>query len=166
MDALTQSIALLSKRTGSVLMDHQHTLVVAESCTGGWLAQCITDVAGSSKWFDRGFVSYSNQSKQDMLEVPLAIIDRYGAVSEAVVAKMVTGALRYSQSQAAIAISGIAGPSGDTLEKPIGTVCFAWKLRDISTQTVTKLFTGDRAVVREKAVETALRGLVRLYEIH
>lgn len=164
MDRLRQSIAALSNRTGEILTTNQQTLVVAESCTGGWLAKCVTDLAGSSAWFDRGFVTYSNQSKQDMLEVPMTMIERYGAISETVVAAMARGALHHSSSQAVIAISGIAGPSGGTPDKPVGTVCFAWQWQDTPVEATTKLFIGDRAVIREKAVEAALRGFVTLCE--
>ncbi|MEJ2425336.1 MAG: nicotinamide-nucleotide amidohydrolase family protein, partial [Candidatus Thiodiazotropha sp.] len=104
-------------------------LVVAESCTGGWLAKVLTDLPGSSQWFDRGYVTYSNLAKQEMLGVSAEILERWGAVSEQTVEAMVSGALGKSGADLAVAISGIAGPTGGSAEKPVGTVCFAWMMR-------------------------------------
>lgn len=161
--SIKQSIASYSFRAGQVLTANQHTLAIAESCTGGWLSKTITDVSGSSAWFDRGFVTYSNQSKHEMLGVHRVTLERYGAVSEAVVAEMTAGALHNSHAQVAIAISGVAGPSGGTVDKPVGTVCFAWQLQAAKAQVMTKLFRGNRDAIREQAVEIALRELVDLY---
>lgn len=105
-------------------------LAVAESCTGGWLAKSCTDLAGSSSWFDRGFVTYSNRAKHEMLGVNISSIDEYGAVSEETVGEMVTGTLNHSYAQIAVAISGIAGPGGGTESKPVGTVCFGWMVKE------------------------------------
>ena len=136
-------------------------LATAESCTGGWIAKCCTDVAGSSAWFDRGFVTYSNAAKQDMLGVRAETLAQYGAVSEAVVAEMAMGALQHSQAHIAVAVSGIAGPSGGSVEKPVGTVCFAWAMQHGQVHTATCLFQGEREAVRLQATEYALYGLLQ-----
>ena len=137
-------------------------LATAESCTGGWIAKCCTDVVGSSAWFDRGFVTYSNAAKQDMLGVRAETLAQYGAVSEAVVAEMATGALRHSQAHIAVAVSGIAGPSGGSPEKPVGTVCFAWAMRNGEVLTKTCQFAGDREAVRWQSVVFALNGILQM----
>lgn len=137
-------------------------LATAESCTGGWIAKCCTDVAGSSAWFDRGFITYSNAAKQDMLGVRAETLAQYGAVSEAVVAEMATGALRHSQAHIAVAVSGIAGPSGGSPEKPVGTVCFAWAMRNGEVLTKTCQFAGDREAVRWQSVVFALNGILQM----
>lgn len=137
-------------------------LATAESCTGGWIAKCCTDVAGSSAWFDRGFITYSNAAKQDMLGVRAETLAQYGAVSEAVVAEMATGALRHSQAHIAVAVSGIAGPSGGSVEKPVGTVCFAWAMRNGEVLTKTCQFAGDREAVRWQSVVFALNGILQM----
>ena len=136
-------------------------LATAESCTGGWIAKCCTDMAGSSAWFDRGFITYSNAAKQDMLGVRAETLAQYGAVSEAVVAEMAMGALQHSQAHIAVAVSGIAGPSGGSVEKPVGTVCFAWAVRGGEVTTTTCHFAGDREAVRWQATEYALYGLLQ-----
>ena len=137
-------------------------LATAESCTGGWIAKCCTDMAGSSAWFDRGFITYSNAAKQDMLGVRAETLAQYGAVSEAVVAEMATGALRHSQAHIAVAVSGIAGPSGGSVEKPVGTVCFAWAMRNGEVLTKTCQFAGDREAVRWQSVVFALNGILQM----
>jgi nicotinamide-nucleotide amidase len=139
-------------------------LATAESCTGGWLAKVCTDLAGSSGWFERGFVTYSNEAKQDMLGVKAATLAQHGAVSEAVVAEMARGALQHSRAQVAIAISGIAGPGGGTADKPVGTVCFAWAIqkRGDMLLTATRHFVGDREAVRRQAVQHALQEVLPL----
>jgi nicotinamide-nucleotide amidase len=131
----------------------------AESCTGGLVAGAITDVAGSSGWFDRGFVTYTNDAKQQMLGVPAAVLAEHGAVSEATARAMVTGALTHSAAKYAVAITGVAGPAGGSPAKPVGLVCFAWAGPDGTVQAATHHFTGDRAAVRRAAVVTALAGL-------
>jgi len=136
------------------------SLVSAESCTGGWVAKQMTDLAGSSSIFDRGFVTYSNQAKQDMLGVSSETLDRYGAVSEQVVIEMVEGALKNSQADIAISISGIAGPSGGTTEKPVGTVCFGWMKRGEKPLVKTLLIEGDREQIRKKAVDVSLGEII------
>lgn len=141
------------------------TLAVAESCTGGLLAANLTDLAGSSQWFERGYVTYSNAAKTACLQVSPMLIEAEGAVSEAVASAMVLGAQLSSGVTAAISITGIAGPSGGTTEKPVGTVCFGWALErgDASNQitTTTAHFVGDRQSVRQQAVVFALRGLLQ-----
>jgi len=135
-------------------------LATAESCTGGWVAQVITSVAGSSEWFERGFVAYTNLAKREMLGVSTTILSRHGAVSEQCARAMAEGALTHSHAQVALAITGIAGPSGGTPEKPVGTVCFAWAAKKRETQSRKLVFTGDRETVRKQAVVTALQGLL------
>ena len=137
-------------------------VVVAESCTGGWLSKVITDQPGSSAWFDRGFVTYTNAAKRELLGVPEDILDQCGAVSEAAVAAMVDGALRHSHAQLSVAISGIAGPDGGSTDKPVGTVCLAWRREAATMITQTTYLAGNREAVREQAVLLALRGLLAL----
>jgi nicotinamide-nucleotide amidase len=133
--------------------------VTAESCTGGWIAKCVTDIAGSSAWLERGFVTYSNAAKQEMLGVASATLAVHGAVSEAVVAEMAAGALAHSHATVAVAVSGIAGPGGGTADKPVGTVCFAWALAG-RVEVATCRFAGDREQVRRDSVVHALAGLI------
>ncbi len=135
-------------------------LTAAESCTGGWLAKVCTDMPGSSKWFERGFVTYTNESKQEMLGVSVSTLQAYGAVSEATVGEMAVGALKSSRAQIAVAISGIAGPGGGTVDKPVGTVCFGWALKGEEPTNERCCFDGDREAVRAQAVLHALQGLI------
>ena len=150
----------LAVQVGGLLKSHGLMLATAESCTGGGVAQAITEVAGSSAWFERGFVTYSNQSKQQMLEVRESTIRQYGAVSEMTVREMVAGALQHSSAQVALAVSGIAGPDGGTAEKPVGTVWFAWGLKDGETRAQRYQLDGNRSEVRAQAVHIALQGVV------
>jgi len=135
-------------------------LATAESCTGGAIAAAITDIAGSSQWFDRGFVTYSNPSKQDMLGVRATTLETAGAVSEATVAEMVRGALVHSLAQVTLAVSGIAGPGGGSADKPVGTVCLAWAMEGAQPVVRTEHFAGDRAAVRAQTVGRALQGVL------
>lgn len=135
-------------------------LATAESCTGGWVAKVVTDVAGSSRWFERGFITYTNESKQDLLDVPAATLATEGAVSEATVAAMARGALAHSRAQLSCAISGIAGPGGATPGKPVGLVWFAWAVEGSDVRTEQRIFAGDREAVRRQAVAHALQGLL------
>ncbi len=135
-------------------------LCVAESCTGGWLAKACTDMPGSSHWFERGFVTYTNEAKQEMLGVSAETLQTHGAVSEATVAEMAAGALANSRAQISVSISGVAGPGGGSEEKPVGTVCFGWALEGGATTTERKVFAGDREAVRAQAVLHALHGLI------
>ena len=154
----------LSESVGAQLLSRGEWLATAESCTGGWVAQSITAIAGSSAWFDRGFVTYSNAAKQEMLGVSEATLERHGAVSEATARAMAQGAIAHSRADWAIAITGIAGPGGGSPEKPVGTVCFAWAQRDGGCEAQTCGFAGDRAAVREQSVIHALRGLLARIE--
>ena len=143
---------------GGALKSHGLMLATAESCTGGGVAQAVTDVAGSSAWFERGFVTYSNLAKQQMLGVSEATLKQYGAVSEATVREMAAGALQHSDAQVALAVSGIAGPEGGTADKPVGTVWFAWSIKGGTTLAQRHQFPGNRAEVRAQAVNVALQG--------
>ena len=144
------------------LLKREWFLSTAESCTGGWLAKSCTDLSGSSAWFERGFVTYTNRSKNEMLGVDMALIDEHGAVSEETVGAMVAGALEHSPTHIAVAISGIAGPDGGTEAKPVGTVCFGWMVKGGVKVVETTHFKGDREAVRRQAVEYALDGLISL----
>ncbi len=154
----------LAAQVGGSLESHGLMLATAESCTGGGVAQAITDVAGSSAWFERGFVTYSNQSKQQMLGVRESTLKQHGAVSEMTVREMVAGALERSSAQVALAVSGIAGPDGGTAEKPVGTVWFAWGSRNGETCARRYQLDGNRAEVRAQAVRIALQGIIALLE--
>ena len=163
---MDKQINMLSARVGELLLANKAVLGVAESCTGGWLAKAITDIAGSSQWFDKGFVTYSNDSKVELLGVSESILEAEGAVSEATVRAMAAGVLSYPKINIAVAISGIAGPDGGSPEKPVGTVWLAWiKKNPALTITERKQFSGDRAAVRRAAVETALDGIIRVCEV-
>ena len=152
----------LAAEVGALLKSHGMMLATAESCTGGGIAQAITDVAGSSAWFERGFVTYSNLSKQEMLGVRETTLKQHGAVSEMTVREMVAGALANSSAQAALAVSGIAGPDGGTADKPVGTVWFAWGFKSGETHAKRYQLSGSRAEVRAQAVRIALQGVVDL----
>jgi nicotinamide-nucleotide amidase len=147
-----------------LLLAAQHKLVTAESCTGGLIAAACTDLAGSSDWFERGFVSYSNTSKTEMLGVDAQLIAAFGAVSEAVARAMAEGALRHAQAQVSVAVTGVAGPSGGSAEKPVGTVWFAWGLPWGTTSEVQH-FAGDRVAVRAATVQHALARLLDLLTV-
>ncbi|HUK01549.1 MAG TPA: nicotinamide-nucleotide amidohydrolase family protein [Steroidobacteraceae bacterium] len=152
----------LAERTGRALLRAHQRVATAESCTGGWVAKALTDVAGSSQWFSCGYVTYSNEAKWRELAVPRATLHRHGAVSEATVRAMARGALRRTQVGIAVAVSGIAGPDGGTSAKPVGTVwfCIAWRRgRKLNQLTHRQRFRGDRESVRRKSVAHAL-GLI------
>ena len=151
----------LAERLGRELLNRGERLVTAESCTGGWVAQAVTSVAGSSDWFDRGFVTYSNAAKIDMLGVPEITLARHGAVSEATARQMAQGALRRSVGDWAVAITGIAGPGGGTPQKPVGMVCIAWAQRNGGCEALTCQFAGSRAEIREQSVRLALSGTLK-----
>lgn len=150
----------LSKQVGQALALRGATVTTAESCTGGWIAKVITDVAGSSAWFDRGFVTYSNQAKQQLIGVSPQSLDAHGAVSEQVVHEMATGALQAAQANYAVSVSGIAGPDGGSAEKPIGTVWFGFANHQGQAFAKKALFAGDRDAVRRQATEFALQTLL------
>jgi len=153
MEVLLEDIAQLAQRRSAVI-------ATAESCTGGWVAQELTSIAGSSVWFDRGFVTYSNAAKEEMLGVSAEIIKAHGAVSEPVVKAMAEGALVKSSASVSVSISGVAGPSGGSVEKPVGTVWLAWAEVGKATETKKFCFKGDRESVRKQAVIVALQGIL------
>ena len=154
------SEASLAERLGRVLNARGWTVATAESCTGGLIAAAITEIAGSSAWFDRGFVTYSNEAKVEMLGVSATTLDAHGAVSEATAREMVAGALARSSATIAVAVTGIAGPAGGTPAKPVGLVWLAWGRRDGPVDAHSAHFEGDRAAVRAATVEQALEGLI------
>ncbi len=149
----------LCRLLANLMLKKQLFLATAESCTGGLIAAACTDLAGSSQWFDRGFVTYSNAAKTDMLGVDAALIAQFGAVSELVAAAMAQGAVKHSAAQVSVAVTGVAGPTGGSVEKPVGTVWIGWH---VNGQTSTELchFTGDRAMVRALTVQRTLEGLI------
>jgi nicotinamide-nucleotide amidase len=157
---VTNDIIDLAIRVGQALQAKNLLLGTAESCTGGGVAQAVTAIAGSSDWFDCGFVTYSNASKAKLLDVPTALLAQHGAVSEEVAAAMAQGALANSNADVALSTTGIAGPAGAVPGKPVGTVCFAWSMGD-ATRTERLVFAGDRESVRQQSVLHALQGLLR-----
>jgi nicotinamide-nucleotide amidase len=158
-----EDIIALATRVGTALKARGLMLATAESCTGGGAAQAVTEIAGSSEWFERGFVTYSNAAKTSMLGVPEDLIAQHGAVSEEVARAMAQGAVANSRAEVALSTTGIAGPGGAVPGKPVGTVCFGWSIagRTLSERLV---FAGDRHAVREQSVAHALHGLLRLIE--
>jgi len=154
-----------AEELASLLNSQGWKVALAESCTGGLVSAILTELAGSSNWFERGYITYSNQAKTECLGVPSELIESYGAVSEPVAKAMAEGAQRHAKVKAAISITGIAGPSGGSIEKPVGTVCFGWAIQSQGTVTTTcktKLFTGDRQAVRQQATLFALAELLAL----
>jgi nicotinamide-nucleotide amidase len=154
----------LAEKTGRALEARGIMLATAESCTGGWIAEAITMVPGSSAWFDRGFVTYTNEAKEEMLGVRAETLERHGAVSEPVVLEMVAGALKASRARVTIAVSGVAGPSGGTPQKPVGTVCFGWEIDSQPPRAETRRFDGDREAVRRLSVVHALTVLLSMLQ--
>lgn len=150
----------LARQVGQRLLARRLMLATAESCTGGWIAKAITDVPGSSAWLERGFVTYGNAAKEDMLGVEPTTLERQGAVSEATVWEMAVGALAHSRAQVAVAVTGIAGPDGGTPDKPVGTVWLAWVLPGGRVVTRCEQFQGDRESIRGQTVRSALAGLL------
>jgi len=137
-------------------------VATAESCTGGWVGQLLTAIPGSSAWYERGFITYANAAKQEMLGVPAEILETHGAVSEETASAMAAGALAHSHAQATLAISGIAGPGGGTPQKPVGLVCYGWALADGTRMSSTCRLDGNREEIRSRAVAAAMRGLIEL----
>ncbi|MCH9799091.1 MAG: nicotinamide-nucleotide amidohydrolase family protein [Betaproteobacteria bacterium] len=158
MDALIK----LSTQLGQALKEKNFTLALAESCTGGLASAAITDIAGSSAWFDCGFVTYSNAAKQSMLNVSEKTLTQYGAVSEKTAEEMAIGALNNSLADIAGSITGIAGPTGGSIDKPVGTVCFAYAIKNGCVITTSKHFTGNRQQIRQQSVIQLLNGLMDL----
>lgn len=160
---MSNEIIELASKVGAALQAKRLVLATAESCTGGGVSQAITEIAGSTAWFDCGFVTYSNNSKTELLDVPAALIAQFGSVSEEVAGAMAEGALSNSVADVALSTTGIAGPTGAVPGKPVGTVCFGWS-RGGTTLTERLVFQGDRQAVREQTVIHALRGLLRFIE--
>lgn len=154
-DELARQLLQICQRRGVMV-------ATAESCTGGWVAKVLTDLPGSSAMLDRGFVTYSNEAKMELLDVTVSTLETHGAVSRETVLEMTAGALTHSRAQFTVAISGIAGPGGGSPDKPVGTVWFAWRSRDGATEAQRQHFEGDRGSVRAQAVTTALTGLIAL----
>lgn len=153
-------LIVLAEQLGKKLMGQHLKLVTAESCTGGWVAEAVTAIPGSSEWFERGFVTYSNIAKQEMLGINKATLAQFGAVSEQVAREMVQGALARSYADIALSVTGIAGPEGGTSEKPVGTVWFGFAQKEAKAIVRLKHFTGDREAIRRRAVEYALNELL------
>ena len=150
----------LARQLGEACKLRGRTLVLAESCTGGGVGEAITRIPGSSGWLDRGFITYSNESKEEALGVKPETLLTYGAVSEATAREMVLGALRWSHADTAVAVTGVAGPDGGTRDKPVGLVWFAWCVRGAAARVESRQLAGDREVVRRQAIEIALKGLI------
>ena len=150
----------LTTRLAETMLAHELRLVTAESCTGGGIAHSITSLPGSSGWFERGFVTYSNEAKQECLGVSASTLESFGAVSEECAAEMALGALEHSRADVAVSVTGIAGPDGGSEEKPVGTVCFGWCQRHKSSVTTRVVFQGDRGQVRQQSVLLAMQGLL------
>ena len=165
-DPAQQRLYELATRVGVALRTRNRTLAIAESCTGGWIAKAATDIPGSSTWFDRGFVTYSNAAKSDLLGVQASTIAKHGAVSAEVVAEMATGALHRSPADVVVAVSGIAGPDGGGPDKPVGTVYLAWALRNGPTHAERRHFEGNRDQVRLETVAAALQGVLDVFALH
>ena len=159
-DAAAASVAALCMQLAEVLLREKIKLATAESCTGGLIAAACTDLSGSSAWFERGFVSYSNHAKADMLGVDAGLIERHGAVSEEVARAMARGAVAHSRAQIAVAVTGVAGPTGGSRDKPVGTVWFGWNIQG-QLYSEVQHFDGDRAAVRAATVGHALRQLLK-----
>ena len=158
-----EPVIVLAERVGRLLQQRMLLLATAESCTGGGVALAITDIAGSSDWFDCGFVTYSNASKTDLLDVPATLIAQHGTVSEEIAAAMAEGALRNSNAHVTLSTTGIAGPGGAVPGKPVGTICFGWAKGD-HCHTERLVFSGNRQQIREQTVQHALQGLLRFLE--
>ena len=160
----SNTLATLATLVGTRLLAKGMTLATAESCTGGWVAQAVTAISGSSEWFERGFVTYSDAAKQEMLGVSARTLGAHGAVSGQTAREMAAGALAHSRAQVAVAITGIAGPTGGSPEKPVGTVCFAWTVQNGVSHAETRHFDGDRESVRRQSVIAALQGVLKLLD--
>jgi len=147
----------LAARVGHKLRAAERRIATAESCTGGWVAKCLTDIPGSSQWFERGYVTYSNLAKEQSIGVAASVIETFGAVSRPTVEQMAAGALHDSGADLAVAVTGIAGPDGGSPEKPVGLVWFALAQRAAPPVALQQQFAGDREAIRRAAVATALR---------
>jgi nicotinamide-nucleotide amidase len=156
---MDDAVLALVVAAGRALKSRGAMCATAESCTGGLVAGALTDIAGSSAWFERGFITYTNEAKVEVLGVPAAVLAAHGAVSEATARAMATGALEHSTATYTLAVTGVAGPGGGSVAKPVGLVCFAWAQRGGRAEVATHHFPGDRFAVRRAAVVTALAGL-------
>jgi nicotinamide-nucleotide amidase len=154
----------LAAKLGERLQARGMVLVTAESCTGGWIAQAVTSVSGSSGWFERGFVAYSNDAKRELLGVRAETLLRHGAVSEEAAREMALGALARSRASLSIAVTGVAGPAGGTAAKPVGMVCFAWATGPGAARSETRRFSGNRESVRRQSVARALEGAIEVLD--
>lgn len=154
----------LAARVGKVLKARKLMLVTAESCTGGWVGEAVTMVPGSSDWYERGFITYTYISKREMLRVKRQTLDKFGAISEQTAREMAQGALKMSRAQVAVAVSGTAGPSGGTRDKPVGTICLAWAGKNGEIASEARHFKGNRQTIRRKAVMRALQGVLEMLE--
>ncbi|MDE0309221.1 MAG: nicotinamide-nucleotide amidase [Acidiferrobacterales bacterium] len=163
---MSREIHRLAAEAGAALRDRKLKVATVESCTGGWIAQAMTDIAGSSTWFERGFVTYSNDAKQELVGVQAQTLAQHGAVSGEVAQQMAIGGIRSSRADVAVSVTGIAGPDGGSAEKPVGTVWIAWASRDGHSNAVRHRLQGNRRAVRESSVEQALQGLIRFLESH
>lgn len=155
-------LTALAAQVGQALAKGGVMLATAESCTGGWVGRAITSVSGSANWYERGFITYSETAKQEMLGVPAEVLEQHGAVSEATAKAMAQGALAYSHAQVALAVTGVAGPTGGSEHKPVGIVWFAWAAQGRPTQTLCRKLDGDREAIRRQSVAIALDGLLQL----
>lgn len=155
-------LTALAVEVGQALAGAGLMLATAESCTGGWIGRAITSVSGSANWFERGFITYSETAKREMLGVPADVLEQHGAVSEPTARAMAEGALANSHAQVALAVTGIAGPTGGSERKPVGTVWFAWAAQGRPTHAVLHRLNGDRESIRRESVAIALRGLIEL----
>ncbi|TCV99279.1 nicotinamide-nucleotide amidase [Biostraticola tofi] len=155
-----KELSAVSSRLGAALKQQNAFITCAESCTGGWVAKTITDISGSAGWFDRGFVTYSNQAKSDLLGVQASTLEKHGAVSDPVVLEMAAGALKAAGADYAVAISGIAGPDGGSIEKPVGTVWFGFAARGSEPFSQLMHFDGERDDIRRQSVHFALKTLI------
>ncbi|WP_333680090.1 CinA family protein [Dyella sp.] len=155
-------LAMLATYIAGAMQQHKRMLASAESCTGGWIAKALTDLSGSSAWFEAGVVSYSNEAKMSLLGVKRETLERTGAVSEATVLEMVSGALERLHAAVAVAVTGIAGPAGGTPEKPVGTVWIGWQQRGGAAHAQRFHFAGDREAIRRQTVAAALEGVLAI----
>jgi nicotinamide-nucleotide amidase len=160
----TDAITLLATLVGNALLEQKQVLATAESCTGGGIGEAVTRITGSSAWYDRGFITYSNLAKAEMLGIAAASSADFRAVSEETARAMATGALAHSHATLALAVTGVAGPSGGSASTPVGTVCFAWAVRDGEVAVERRQFDGDREAVRRQTILHALQGLLRLMD--
>jgi nicotinamide-nucleotide amidase len=160
MESQLTQIASLTQSLAALLIENEYQLATAESCTGGWIAKSCTDLAGSSMWFERGFVTYSNQAKIEQLAVSNLTLEQYGAVSQQTAEQMALGALNHSTANISVSVTGIAGPTGGSVEKPVGTVWVAWADKN-TVSSAQYHFLGDREAVRIQTVIAALQGLIK-----